>query len=309
MDVKQQEYFAAIVEEGSISKAAKKLYISQPTLSQFLAKLENTLGVQLVVRSSSNTLSLTDAGQLFYKSAKKILAIRDEFESELSDLNASSPVTLVIGNNLSNALVMLNDIISALSIKYPKLKVTFQYGNPYQLQEMVLNGTLDMGFSSYNHKNPQLEYLDFPAYEMVIVLHKDHPLAHLGSDDFHAGLPHMSLKAFENEKFILMRPGSVIGDITSEYCNQHDIHLDTCIETYDSNFAMTSVGCNLGISLFPPDTLDTPGEGFKYIGLDPPLYYSRGLYYNKSTYRTAFSRDYIRMVKRLVETNSLFRKL
>lgn len=309
MDVKQQEYFAAIVEEGSISKAAKKLYISQPTLSQFLSKLENTLGVQLVVRSSSNTLSLTEAGQLFYESAKKILAIRDDFASKLSDLNGSSPANLVIGNNLSNAIVMFNDIISALSIKYPKLKVTFQYGNPYQLQEMVLNGALDMGFSSYNHKNPQLEYLDFPAYEMVLVLNKDHPLAYLGSNGFHSDLPHIALKSFENEKFILMRSGTVIGDITREYCGRHDIHLDTCIETYDSNFALTSVGCNLGISIFPPDTLDAPGEGFKYIGLDPPLYYSRGLYYNKSTYQTAFSRDYIRMVRRLAETNSLFRKL
>ena len=309
MDVKQQEYFAAIVEEGSISKAAKKLYISQPTLSQFLSRLENTLGVQLIVRSSSNTLSLTKAGQLFYESSKKILAIRDEFESKLSDLNGYTSTNLVIGNNLSNALVMLNDIVSALSNKYPKLKVTFQHGNPYQLQEMVLNGELDMGFSSYNHKLPQLEYLDFPAYEMVIVLHKDHPLAYLGSDDFHSDLPHMPLKNFESEKFILNRAGSVIGDITREYCSAHDVHLETCIETYDSNFALTSVGCNLGISIFPPDTLDAPGEGFKYIGLDPPLYYSRGLYYNKSTYQTAVSRDYIRMVRRLAETNSLFRKL
>lgn len=309
MDVKQQEYFAAIVEEGSISKAAKKLYISQPTLSQFLSKLENTLGMQLIVRSSTNTLSLTEAGQLFYESSKKILAIRDDFESKLSDLSGSTSANLIIGNNLSNALVMLNDIVSALSNKYPKLKVTFQHGNPYQLQEMVLNGELDMGFSSYNHKLPQLEYLDFPAYEMVIVLHKDHPLAYLGSDDFHSNLPHMPLKNFESEKFILNRAGSVIGDITREYCSQHDIHLETCIETYDSNFALTSVSCNLGIGIFPPDTLDAPGEGLKYIGLDPPLYYSRGLYYNKSTYQTTVSRDYIRMVRRLVETNSLFRKL
>ena len=309
MDVKQQEYFAAIVEEGSISKAAKKLYISQPTLSQFLSRLENTLGVQLIVRSSSNTLSLTKAGQLFYESSKKILAIRDEFESKLSDLNGYTSTNLVIGNNLSNALVMLNDIVSALSNKYPKLKVTFQHGNPYQLQEMVLNGELDMGFSSYNHKLPQLEYLDFPAYEMVIVLHKEHPLAYLGSDDFHSDLPHMPLKNFESEKFILNRAGSVIGDITREYCSAHDVHLETCIETYDSNFALTSVSCNLGIGIFPPDTLDAPGEGLKYIGLDPPLYYSRGLYYNKSTYQTAVSRDYIRMVRRLAETNSLFRKL
>ena len=62
MDVKQQEYFVAIVEEGSISKAAKKLFISQPTLSQFLSKLEASLETKLVSRGSNNTLSLTAAG-------------------------------------------------------------------------------------------------------------------------------------------------------------------------------------------------------------------------------------------------------
>ena len=71
MDVKQQEYFVAIVEEGSISKAAKKLYISQPTLSQFLSKLEAAEGAKLVTRSSNNSLGLTEAGKLFYESAKK----------------------------------------------------------------------------------------------------------------------------------------------------------------------------------------------------------------------------------------------
>lgn len=308
MDVKQQEYFVAIIEEGSLSKAAKKLYISQPTLSQFLLKLENELGAQLVVRSN-NSLSVTDAGLLYYEYAKKMLRLRDEFNSKMSDLNEGSAINLVIGNNLEKAMVMLNDIVSELSGKYPKLKVLFQYGNPYDLQEKVVNGELDMGFSCYNHKMPQLEYLDFPAYEMVIVLHKDHPMAHLGTDDLHKGLSHIPLKQFESEKFILVKEGTVTGDITREYCSEHGISLDVCIEVYNGSFAFASVGCGLGISIFPPDTLDTRIEGVRYIGLDPPLYYKRALYYNKSKYQTAAFRDYVKAVRRLAETNSLFRKL
>ena len=307
MDVRQQEYFVAIVEEGSISNAAKRLYISQPTLSQFLSKLEKALGVKLVVRSS-NTLSLTKAGQLFYETSKKMLALRDDFERALSDLHGGSSTKLVIGNTLSSVLDIHNDVISALSIKYPELRVTLQDGNPYQLQEKVLNGTIDMGFSSYNHKYPQLEYLDFPAYEMMLVLHKDHPLAHLGSDDPHSGLPHLPLKTFENERFILTRERTIMGDIVREYCDQHGIQLNTCIETYGSDSALVSVSYNLGIGIFPPDTLGASREGFKYIGMDPPLYYNRGLYYNKSIYQTAFFRDYIRMVRRRIETKFQLRE-
>ena len=308
MDVKQQEYFVAIVEEGSISKAAKKLYISQPTLSQFLAKLENSLNVRLVTRSN-NMISLTEAGRLYYEYAKKMISLRDEFDNRLSDLNESGSTSLVIGNNLEKAMVMLNDIVSELSVKYPKLKVMFQYGNPYQLQEMVVDGTLDMGFSCYNHKNPQLEYMDFPAFEMVIVLPASHPLAHLGSRDLHEGLPHMDLKRFEKEKFILVKEGTVTGDITREYCTRHGVDLDVCIEVYNGSFALASVACGLGVSIFPPETLDNRIEDVRYIGLDPPLYYKRALYYSKNTYQTAAFRDYVKIVRRLVETDSLFRKL
>ena len=308
MDVKQQEYFVAIAEEGSITKAAKRLYISQPTLSQFLTKLENSLAIQLVVRGNGNTFSLTEAGRLLYESSKKVLDIRDDFESKLTDLKESAPASLVIGNNLENAMVMLNDIVSELSKKYPRLKVAFQYGNPYQLQELAVTGELDMGFSCYNHRNPQLEYLDFPYYEMVMVLHKDHPLAYLGSDSIHEGLRHISLKQFENEKFILIREGTVTGDITREYCEQHDISLDSCVETYNGTFALASVACGLGISILPPEIFEST-SGVRFIGLNPPLYYKRALYYKKSTYQTAAFRDYVRTVRHLAETDSLFRKL
>ena len=53
---------------------------------------------------------------------------------------------------------------------------------------MLASGDIDMGFSSYREKNPKFEYIDFPPMEMVIVLHKDHPLYHLGSNDIRTNL-------------------------------------------------------------------------------------------------------------------------
>ena len=308
MDVKQQEYFVAIVEEGSLSKAARKLYISQPTLSQFLSKLEETWGVRLIERGNS-TLTVTEAGRLFYEYSKKILDVRDEFEGRMADLNRSSKTSLRIGNNLMNAMVMLNDIVSELTVKYPQLKVTFRHENPYQLQEMTCTGELDMGFSCYNHPYPQLEYLDFPAYEMVIVLPEDHPLAGLGSADLREGLPHLPLKRFENERFVLIAEGTVTGDITREYCEQNGVTLNVSTEVYNASFAIASMSCGLGISLFPPDVFEKMDDGFRFIGLDPPLRYKRALYYKRTAYKNMIFRDCIRIVKRLAETNSLFRRL
>ena len=305
MDVKQQEYFVAIVEEGSISKAAKKLFISQPTLSQFLSKLEASEGVQLITRSSNNSLGLTEAGKLFYESAKKIMLIKDTYHSRLEELNASPSTTTLIGNNMGPAMKMLSKIVSDISPMHPHAKVSFRFGGVNLLHKMVANNEIDLAFSGYNEKNPQFTYVDFPPIEMVIVLPHNHPLAHLGAETMSGDLPRMDLKCFEDESFILLMPNTVMRDITDGYCREHDIKLNVKIEAYDAGFASSAVNSGLGVSIYPPDSVNNNGN-VRFIGLNPPLYYKLALYYNSSSYQSSFFKDYVKAAKRIAETGGLF---
>jgi DNA-binding transcriptional LysR family regulator len=305
MEVKQQEYFAAIVEEGSISKAAKKLFISQPTLSQFLSKLEASEGSALVTRSSSNSLRLTEAGKLYYESAKKILMIRDSYQNKLHALNCSSSTNTLIGNNMGPAMKMLSKIVSDISPLYPGSKVSFRFGGVNLLHQMVANNELDMAFSGYKEKEPQFKYIDFPPLEMAIVLPSNHPLAHLGSETMSSNLPRMDLKCFEDETFIMIMPNTVMRDITDEYCREHDIKLNVTVEACDARLASSAVNSGLGISIYPPDSVSSNGN-VRYIGLNPPLYYKVALYYNSSAYQSNYTKDYIKAAKRLAETGGIF---
>jgi len=301
MDVKQQEYFVAIVEEGSISKAAKKLFISQPTLSQFLSKLESSEGVQLITRSSNNSLGLTEAGKLFYESAKKIMLIRDDFENKFAELNESGISNLIIGNNMPISMSMMIGIVSDLSSVYPNVKVSFRHGKSYKLAEMLAAGELDLSFSAYREKNPKFEYIDFSPMEMMIVLYEGHPLYHLGSPYPSRDLPHISLRQFEKESFVLLYPGTFIRDSLDEYCIEHGIKLNIKLEVYTSTVAQEVVESGHGISIYYPDSANK-NEKLRYIGLEPPLYHKWGLYYNKSTYQTAYFRDFVKAAKRIAET-------
>ncbi len=89
MDMRQLRYFAAIAEEGQITKAAKKLHMAQPPLSQQLKALEQELGTLLVERNGKNT-KLTEAGKILYDRAKELLHRIDEtiIESWLSSDSA-----------------------------------------------------------------------------------------------------------------------------------------------------------------------------------------------------------------------------
>ena len=305
MDVKQQEYFVAIIEEGSISKAAKKLFIAQPTLSQFLSKLETSLETKLVSRGNNNTLSLTPSGQLFYESCKKILMIRDEFETKFAEINESASANFMIGNNMSTSMKLLLELVNSLSAKYPNVKVSFRHGKPYILHDMLSAGEIDMGVSSYREKNPNFEYIDFPPMEMAVVLHDGHPLYNVASPDIRKDLPHMDLRIFEHDTFIQLYQGTVMRDILDDYCQEHDIKLNINIEAYNSGVTRSAVESGISISIYPPDTAPKSNK-LRYIGLNPPLYQKWGVYYSKSIYQTAYFRDLIKSLRQISKREEPF---
>ena len=101
MTTRELLYVKTIAEEKSISKAAKRLYIAQPSLSQSLQKLEEQLGVALFHRTSSG-LTLTYAGERYYHMASQVLKIYENFEIEISDINnlKTGKIRLGITNHL-----------------------------------------------------------------------------------------------------------------------------------------------------------------------------------------------------------------
>lgn len=306
MDVKQQEYFVAIVEEGSISKAAKKLFISQPTLSQFLSKLERQLELQLMIRGGGGSFSLTEAGQLYYESCKRILSINDGLLTRLSDLKSSSMQHFTIGNNVGSSPsgLMLNKIASSLSVRYPNVKVSFCHGGVKLLHQMMANGELDIAFSSFVEKDSRFDYITFPPMEMAVVIPKGHPLYHIGSDNIGIGMPRMELKDFETEPFVAIMPNTAMRSMIDNYCAEHGVTLNIRIEGYDSSVVAVAVDGGLGLGIYPPDTVINTGD-VRYIGLNPPLYYRWGLFYNAANYQTAYIKDFIKAAVRISEIGGL----
>ena len=110
MFVKNPEYFLAIVKERSISKAADRLYLSQPYLSQYLAKLEPNLGVTLLDRSHT-PLRLTPAGELFYAYLERQDYLDRQLESDLRTLQSQKPPQLHIGVSTWRGSILLPDIL------------------------------------------------------------------------------------------------------------------------------------------------------------------------------------------------------
>ena len=136
MDIKQLTYFVAIVEEGSITSASKRLHISQPPLSNQLKILEEEIGVKLMERGPRN-ITLTEAGKLLYNRAINILKLTDATTRELCDLKKGVQGTISLGTVSSSGAVLLNRRVIEFNKAYPNIKFHIHEGNTFELIELI----------------------------------------------------------------------------------------------------------------------------------------------------------------------------
>lgn len=143
MDIRQLRYFSAVVEMGSFSKAALKLSISQPSLSQQIAEMEAHLGAPLLFRSPAGT-SPTEAGLTIYRHARHILA---QFEQMRADVRSgerglSGNVAIGFPTSVSGALAL--PLYDRLQKHYPGVRLNIVEGMSGVLAEQMASGQLDM---------------------------------------------------------------------------------------------------------------------------------------------------------------------
>ena len=132
MDLREQEYVVALARHQSITKAAEELYISQPTLSIFLNRLEERMGVPLFDRVGKRLVP-TCAGALYVRSAREMLAIQNEFRGELNDMIQGSAGRLRLGLHLRRSrypvsythLTVAGEVKDSLASSYTVYSSTF----------------------------------------------------------------------------------------------------------------------------------------------------------------------------------------
>jgi LysR family hydrogen peroxide-inducible transcriptional activator len=144
MDSRDLQYVLVIDEMGSFSKAAEKLYISQPSLSQYIHRLEKRLGRELFYRDKSQVM-LTPFGKIYAEEAQKVLAQMDRMEYRLSQVKEDGSHEIRIGLSTSYSKFLLPTILSTLQQLYPHTNITFIDGVSTLLEKQILEGRITLG--------------------------------------------------------------------------------------------------------------------------------------------------------------------
>lgn len=170
-------YFLTVAREQNITKAAKALHITQPTLSRQMALLEEEIGVKLFCRRRK-PLGLTSEGLLLKRRAEKILELINKTEEEISSHEKQLEGTISIGCGELASVKVLSEMIASFRKKYPRVVVDIYTANADQIKNRMDEGLTDIGLLLEPVDMEKFEYIRMPVRERwAAVIPSDTPLA------------------------------------------------------------------------------------------------------------------------------------
>lgn len=171
MNERQMECVLVLEEEKSFSEAAKRLGISQPSLSQYIQKIEEECGNELFERSIP--LKLTYAGEVYVKSVRNIIKARKQMEDILFDISSEEAGKIVIGTGPINSITFLPSVVYEFKKMYPKVEVIMKeyYENDLLVKEE--SGDVDIAISTRVIDKRKFEYIPLFNEKFILAIRAD----------------------------------------------------------------------------------------------------------------------------------------
>lgn len=237
MDIKQMIYFKTIVEEGTISKAAKELHMAQPPLSMQLKQLEEELGVALLKRGHRK-VELTSAGKLFYKRSLQMIHLSELTKHEVKD---ATNETLRLGITSSNSALLKLPKVQQFLTHYQHLSFHIHEGTTYEMIDLLLAHNIDLGIV----RTP------FDATLVDAIYLKKEPMIAIGDLNFFHENMH-TMKDFQHLPLIIHQ--RYLPLITDHCLNQH---FNPFIKTTcdDCRTSLIWASSHQGIAIVPQSAL------------------------------------------------------
>lgn len=299
-------YIKTIAEEKSISKAAAKLFLSQPSLSQCISRIESELGIKLFNRSAAG-LSTTYAGERYLNMATQVLRLYKDFEAEISDINHLNMGRLDIGITTHLASYLLPRLLPRYRALYPNLSICITEESSSVLEEMVLGGKLDFAVM-HTHpllipQNQGLGYTIIQSDPFLLVAPASTPLQ--GQASFDAPYPVVDSAALIQQEFIMVSPGRRIRQITDLVLSRAGVSPKIALTTQSFETAKRLAGAGMGVTLLPKAYLSIFAEEFPLRLFSLPAHWDArwalSIVQQKDGYVSGASKEFIRLLTEYVQ--------
>lgn len=306
MTLKNYEYFLKIAEQKNISKAAQQLYISQPTLSLYLSKLEEELGVRLFDRTKS-PLELTCAGKLYYDYVYKYKQFITSMDNDFKALQTGDYGKLSIGISMWKSTYFTPKIMPEFIRRYPYIEVQLCETGVNDLYNRLHNGSLDFCIMNTPFYNKNVTYEIIYNERILLVGNKDHPLVRRYPSDLE-NPAHFDVRLLQNEKLLFNEPHQVQNKVVSNMLDKYHIKPKYPLVATNILTLLGLVASGVGFTFMPELGRYYRNDADKlvfYTVDDPVLSWSLSIVYRKDASLSNAARTFIDITKRHFQQNPL----
>jgi LysR family transcriptional regulator, transcription activator of glutamate synthase operon len=244
MDLRDLEYFLAVVEAKSVTLAARRVHAAQPTLSHALARLEAELGERLLTRKARAPLQLTDAGEIVAARARQALSAVTALRDDLGALRGSVAGNLRIAAIQSLSATLLPGVLSRLARAHPAIKPSVRTLAAESIARAVASGRADVGLLAGAPRSA-LRGLT------VKVLFQEPLVALLRRTDPLARAKRLRLSRLAQRELLLVPDGTFLSDIVYEACERAGFVPQVRLTLASAEALRETVRAGLGLTILP----------------------------------------------------------
>ncbi len=262
MEIHQLEYFMAIVDTGSFSRAAEYCNVAQPSLSQQIKKLETEIG-HLLFDRLGRAVVLTDVGKMLIPKARKILeevqGIKTEIQADIQDGQGS----LSVGFIPTISPFVLPNVIRRFGQDFPNASLEVHEDLTDDIVAKLVTAELDVGITSLPIKHKMLQTEELLTETLLVASSSKYDLATQAS---------IHVKELDNFPFIALNEVHCLGEQVQDFCYREDVDLNIVCHTSQLSTVHKCVAMGLGVSLVPQAlAINDPIDGIVYRTLSDSL--------------------------------------
>jgi DNA-binding transcriptional LysR family regulator len=262
MEMRQLRYLVALADERHFTRAAARLHIAQPALSQQVRRLEDEVGVALVDRTTRH-VSLTPAGELLVGRARRAIAEVDAAAAELSELAGVRTGRVVIGAMRSTGRFDLSALFAAYYARHPGIELVVREEPSEVMLQRLHADALDVAFLSVNRLDagPDIQLHPLLDEPLVALLAPDHPLAQRRRID---------MAELRDERFVVFGEGGSLRRIVVQGAREAGFEPMLAFESTESTRIRAMASRGLGVALLPASEADHEGPPIAVVPVRNP---------------------------------------
>ena len=240
MNIRRLNIFYKTAEYLNMSKVAKEMYISQPSISQCISEIEEEIGAKLFDRIGKK-LYLTHEGKIFYDYTRRILNIYEEGVNIIKDSKVNSG-KITVGVSTTIGIYIMPYIIKKFNEKEKDIEISLIIDNKYNIEELILNNKVDIGFMEGKAESSEIILKEIWKDELVFISAIDHEWKEK---------KYLTVDDLVNNKFIIREDGSGTRERFEDFLDNNNIKFDSYIELSNLEAIINYVKLNIAVSCVP----------------------------------------------------------